>query len=120
MSNVALLCRFVTGAKHDHDYPAPTNKVQAVAWPEMNPHLRNFALYQLPVPQVARFGLPQPSGYSDLSTTIGKCVKPRDKLFCLTNREHGLNVFNWIHFVNTADANDHAGLRWAAFQRGDT
>jgi hypothetical protein len=57
MSNVALLCRFVTGAKHDHDYPTPTNKVQAVAWPEMNPHLRNFALYRLPVPQVARFGL---------------------------------------------------------------
>jgi hypothetical protein len=38
----------------------------------------------------------------------------------LTNREHGLNVFNWIHFVNTADASDHAGLRWAVLPSGDT
>jgi hypothetical protein len=42
----------------------------------VHPHLRDFALNRLPIPEVARFRLPKPRSYSQLRTLIINPIKP--------------------------------------------
>lgn len=66
---------------------------------EVNPHLGDFALDRLPIPEASSFSLPQTSSDADLRSLVLQIVEPRDELFGLADDEHAENVATRIQVV---------------------
>ena len=65
----------------------------------MHPQFRDVAFYGLPVPEAARFSLPQACRDTSLRALVLQIIEPGNELFRLKNGEHASTVATWIRVV---------------------